>query len=100
MDNGIKDGYFTDAKVPAGIRRLIPLLPTRGTLSSSSSPTAPGTIGKWAKDNSVKIAQSMKGFATAMELARVHKLMGWATPPTEFGHDGFLPEFGWEHLAG
>jgi len=100
MDNGIKDGYFTDAKVPASIRGLIPLLPTRGTLSSSSSPTAPGTIGKWAKDNSVKIAQSMKGFATAMELARVHKLMGWATPPTEFGHDGFLPEFGWEHLAG
>jgi hypothetical protein len=100
MDNGIKDGYFTDAKVPSSIRAFIPLLPTRGTLSSSSSPTASGTIGKWARDNSVKIAQSMKGFATAMELARIHKLMGWATPATEFGHDGFLPEFGWEHLAG
>jgi hypothetical protein len=97
MDNGMKDGYFTAAKVPVSIRDLIPLLPVRGTLSSSASPTA-GTVGKWAKDNSTKIAQSVKGFATAMELARIHRLMGWATPPGEFGHDGFLPEFGWEHL--
>jgi hypothetical protein len=97
MDNGIKDGYFTDAQVPVSIRDLIPLLPVRGTLSSSSSLTS-GTIAKWAKDNSTKIAQSIKGFAKAMDLARIHQLMGWATPPGEFGHDGFLPEFGWEHL--
>ena len=100
IDNGIKDGYFTDTKVPAGIRDLIPLLPTRGTLLSGASSATPGTIGKWAKDNSTRMAHAVKGFATAMELARTHKLMGWATPPTEFGHDGFLPEFGWEHLAG
>ena len=100
MDNGIKDGYFTDKKVPAGIRDLIPLLPRRGTLSSGALSTTPGSIGKWAKDNSTKMAQAVKGFAAAMELARTHELMGWATPPTEFGHDGFLPEFGWEHLPG
>ena len=55
MDNGIKDGYFTGTKVPAGIRDLIPLLPTRGTLLSGASAATPGTIGKWAKDNSTKI---------------------------------------------
>jgi hypothetical protein len=100
MDNGIKDGYFTVAKVPAGIRALIPLLPKRGTLSSASSAATPGTIGEWAKANSRKIAESVSGFAVAMELSRKNELMGWPTPATEFGHDGFLPEFGWEHLAG
>ena len=100
MDNGIKDGYFDAARVPAGIRGLIPLLPKRGTLSSGSSAKTPGTIGHWAAENAAKISRSVSGFAGAMKLARTHRLMGWATPDTEFGHDGFLPEFGWEHLAG
>ncbi len=100
MDNGIKDGYFSAARIPAGFRDLIPVLPKRGTLSSGSSPAAPGTIGRWARDNKTKIAKSVAGFTAAMELARVNRLLGWATPPGEFGHDGFLPEFAWEHLAG
>src|SRR5262249_51569975 len=51
MDNGIKDGYFSATRIPAGFRDLIPVLPKRGTLSSDSSPAAPGTIGRWARDN-------------------------------------------------
>jgi hypothetical protein len=98
MDNGIKDAYFPASAVPAGMRALFPLLPMRGTLASDRSTSTAGTIGRWASDNATKIAASVKGFAVAMELARKHQLMGWATPPTEFGHDGFLPEFGWEHL--
>ncbi|MFY9803466.1 MAG: hypothetical protein WA211_08600 [Candidatus Acidiferrales bacterium] len=100
MDNGIKDGYFSAAKVPASISALIPLLPKRGTLSSDTSSKSPGTIGRWASDHAAKIAHAMKEFGVPMELARKYKLMGWETPATEFGHDGFLPEFGWEHLPG
>ena len=100
MDNGLKDGYFSAAQIPAGIRALIPLLPRRGTLSSDRSISTPGTLGAWAHAHATEIAASVPGFAGAMELARKHKLLGWETPPTEFGHDGFLPEFGWEHLAG
>ena len=100
MDNGIKDGYFTAVKVPASIRALIPLLPARGTLSSGTSKTTPGTIGRWAADNSTKIAHAMRDLSVAMKLACTNQLMGWATPDSEFGHDGFLPEFGWEHLPG
>jgi outer membrane protein OmpA-like peptidoglycan-associated protein len=100
MDNGIKDGYFSAAKVPASVLALIPLLPKRGTLASNSSKTTPGTIGRWAQDNSTKIAHAARDFGVVMKLARTNQLMGWATPDTEFGHDGFLPEFGWEHLPG
>jgi hypothetical protein len=100
MDNGMKDGYFAAAAVPASIRALIPLLPARGSLSSDTSKTTAGAIGRWAADNSTKIAHAMRDFGPAMKLARTNQLMGWATPDTEFGHDGFLPEFGWEHLPG
>jgi hypothetical protein len=100
MDNGIKDGYFTAAQVPASISALIPLLPKRGTLSSSSSKPTVGTIGHWAAQNSTKIARAMKDFDGAVKLAGANRLMGWDPGASEFGHDGFLPEFGWEHLAG
>jgi hypothetical protein len=100
MDNGIKDGYFTDRQVPAGLRAIIPLLPVRGTLMSDAAPTVAGSIGAWAAHNAAAVRAAVGGFAVAMELARKHRLLGWPTPPTEFGHDGFLPEFGWEHLAG
>jgi hypothetical protein len=100
MDNGIKDGYFTAAQVPASISALIPLLPKRGTLSSSNSKSTVGTIGHWAAQNSTKIARAMKDFDGAVKLAGANGLMGWVPAASEFGHDGFLPEFGWEHLAG
>jgi hypothetical protein len=42
----------------------------------------------------------MNNAGKARALIRRFQLMGWAPPYGEELHDGFVPEFGWEFVAG
>ncbi|MFQ5568048.1 MAG: hypothetical protein ACE5G0_00150 [Rhodothermales bacterium] len=108
LDNGIKDGFFTRSKVPAPILQLIDApLPKRGTIASKKTATLPAgvtDIDTWAAANSAAINQISYG-VRKRALRLIHDqhnlLMGWEVPNVyEMLHDGFIPEFGWEHLAG
>ena len=103
LDNGLKDRYFGASEVPRPILNLIAALPRRGTMRSSAiAPPRAGSIrlADWGKSNAADVRGTLNNAGKARALIRKFRLMGWAPPDGEELHDGFVPEFGWEFLAG
>ncbi|MGE8165993.1 hypothetical protein ACQKRQ_38370 [Paraburkholderia sp. NPDC080076] len=103
-ENGVNDGYLVPNSIPAAIRQLSVDLPPRGTLASSpltEARASNGTLAAWAAGRHASIAAGVAQSRPLMELIQQNILTGWAFPDLgSMCHDGFMPEFGWEFLAG
>jgi len=104
VQKGVRDSYLTGSEVSSQLQTLISGLPTRGTLAASAlkAPLASsGTLDSWSALPSIKGAIASLNFTSIWALIRDRQLMGWeVASPGDLAHDGFIPEFGWEFLAG
>ena len=103
-ENGVNDGYLSPSSVPLPIQQLSADLPPRGTLASSpltQAAATSGTLASWAASRTVTIAAAFAQSAPLVVLIQQNQPTGWMFPDTgSMCHDGFMPEFGWEFLAG
>lgn len=103
LGNGIQDGYFTLGQIPPKVAALIPSLPARGTLASSTltaARAANGTLANWAAANGANVPGAALSAAAGLALIRANRLMGWLVPSAgDMRHDSFMQEFAWEFLA-
>ena len=103
-DNGVRDGYLLPSHVPTPIQQLSLNLPPRGTMASSPLTQASatnGTLAMWASTRQQLIADAVAQHGPLTALIQSNVLTGWAFPDLDsMCHDGFMPEFGWEFLAG
>lgn len=117
IDNGIKDGFTNQAEVKAaGGQPVLDLiasnLPKTRSIASSAA-TGSVTLANWAPaakcNQAAAVADTLrKKILVGPELLPsrtpprfANELMGWAPPAVgEALHDGFMSEFGWEHMAG
>lgn len=114
--NGIKDGFTNDAEVrAAGGQPVLDLIKnnlpaTRGIASSAA--TGSTTLANWAPTATCNqiavVAETLrKKILLGAQIKPppderfANELMGWAPPAIgEALHDGFMSEFGWEHMTG
>jgi hypothetical protein len=104
VQNGVRDNYVQASEVSLQLQTLISSLPVRGTLASSdlrAAQASSGTLRTWSASPSIRGAIASLNFNQTWALIRDKRLMGWAvSSPGDLAHDGFIPEFGWEFLAG
>jgi hypothetical protein len=115
IDNGIKDGFTNELQVRSlGGQPVLDLIKFNlpGTRSVASSPaTGTLTLANWAPaslcNNAAAVAEKLRdailvGPQISQKPKRfANELMGWAPPSMgEALHDGFMSEFGWEHMPG
>jgi len=121
IDNGIKDGFTNEAEVKSlggqPVLDLIKKLPATRSIASSTA-TGTTTLANWAPtatcNQAAGLAETMRdkilvgaeikpppGAPPPKSKRFANELMGWAPPAMgEALHDGFMSEFGWEHMAG
>lgn len=103
-DAGVADGYLLPNQIPASLRALAANLPPRGSLASSpltEAGASNGTLANWANANRANVNAAVLQSAGLVSLIVNLNLTGYQFPDTgSMRHDGFVPEFGWEFLAG
>lgn len=118
IDNGIKDGFTNAAEVKAaGGQPVLDLiannLPKTRTIASTAA-TGSTNLANWAPtatcNSAAAAAETLRDkillgaplpVPKGQPAAFANELMGWAPPAMgEALHDGFMSEFGWEHMAG
>ncbi len=120
--NGIKDGFTSDAEVQSvGGQPVLDLiknnLPATRSIASSAA-TGSTNLANWAPtatcNQVAAVADTLRtrillgaelkpppGQPAPKQKRFANELMGWAPPAIgEALHDGFMSEFGWEHMTG
>ncbi len=118
IDNGIKDGFTNEAEVRSvGGQPVLDLiksnLPKTRSIASSAA-TGALTLANWApaslSNQAAAVAEKLReAILVGPKIGKdnsgsdmfANELMGWAPPSMgEALHDGFMSEFGHEHMAG
>lgn len=112
FDAAVKDGYLAANTLPSQLQNLMSALPPRSQVCSpmpASFRRLPGgadfmKLTDWEAAHDADL-KALVGQQEVLRQGVISNgrflLMGWGPPAVgEIYHDGFIPEFGWELLAG
>jgi hypothetical protein len=113
FDSALADGYFPKTKLPKELIALIDRLPSRGTVSVSSTMKAhrgsqsnTWNLKEWAGKDTWNLVSQFLPFRRRLwehflfDKDKHFRLMGWQVGSVgDVDHDGFIPDLGWEVMA-